>query len=468
MRDVLRSLFGVAPVSPFPPAPANLDETSLSLTQRFCWHLVQRSRSARFIECSLGRPATLSIWHGDWPGDNAAPCIIPDAQPILSRRDLSSSPRHLLSSLRTEPLNRSVVQVSGLETFSKSGLPFDTLRHLLQNARYLVLCANPTGPDGDQVRNEFAILCRRLEIHPAFMGESNQGCFAIGGREAAAPVGVKPTKALALMCTYNEEDVVEQAIQALFAQGLDVFVVDDGSTDRTVERLEAIAKSSPRLTFDKETRKGSHYYEKEPLFCALLNHANCAAANGYEWMMYLDPDEIRCSPWPGITLADSFAHIEHLGYNAVDFTVIDFRYAKDQQMTSASYESQMPWFEFGLRHGHFIQIKAWRHTPGLNVDLYPSHGHEAHFAGRRVFPLKFLLKHYPLRGLERARKKIFQDRFTRYDPKELAKGVHVQYNAYRNREPEGWNPNDLLLWDDRFHSRYLLERLSGIGLDRKL
>ena len=444
--------------APLPPVPTALDESTLSLSQRFAWHLVRRSRSPRFIEFSLQRPTELSIWNSEWPGDPATPCIAPDTPPVLSLRRQPCKPSRLDSALLSEPLAQSVVRISGLDRFPRSGLLRETLRRLSQTARYLILDANTPSPD-------FDALCRDLCIPPAFVGDS----IALAGREASppSPADAKPAKALALMTTHNEEDVIEQSIAALFDQGLDVFVVDDNSTDGTIEKLEAIARSTSRLTLDKTTRKDAKFYDRKILFSALLDQADRAATYGYEWMMYVDPDEIRCSPWPGITLSSAFAHAERLGYSAVDFTVADFRYAKGQHMTSAPYESQMPRFEFGLRHGHFIQIKAWRHFSGLPVALYPSAGHDAHFASRRVFPLKFLLKHYPLRGPEHARKKIYQDRFPRYDPKEIARGAHVQYNVYRDREPEGWNPNDLLLWDDHFHSRYLLERLSGIGLDRK-
>ena len=454
MRSLLHHLFGF-PAAP-PPEPAVLDDSGFSLSQRFAWHLVRRSRSQRFVDFSPLDSAELSVWHCAWPGDADSPCILPDAPPSLSLSRQACKPSRLESALRRVPIAQSVVRISGLDRFPISAPSIDFLRRLSLTARYLLLETNAPSP-------AFDALCRDLAIPPAFVGNA----LALSGREASPPpADATPAKALALMTTYNEADVVEQCVEHLFAQGLDVFVVDDNSTDGTLDKLESIARSTPRLFLDKDTRKNARFYDRGILFSTLLAHANRAAANGCEWMMNVDADEIRSSPWPGVPLAAAFARVAALGYNAVDFTVADFRYIKGQRMTSAPFESQMPLFEFGRRHGHFIQIKAWRHAPGLDVALEPSGGHDAHFAGRRVFPLKFLLKHYPLRGLEHARQKIFRDRFPRYHPDSLANGAHVQYNVYRDREPEGWDPADLLRWDDRFHSRYLLERLSGIGLDR--
>ena len=460
MRSLLQDLFGFSSPPPSP-IPTTLDEStlSLSLSQRFAWHLVRRSRSPRFIEFSLHDPAELSVWHCDWPDDASIPCIAPDATPVLSLRRHTCKPSRLDSALRPEPLAQSVVRISGLDHFPRSGLQADTLRRLSQTARYLLLEATSPSP-------AFHALCHDLGIPPAFVGDS----LALSGREAAPPAAnTQPAKVLALMTTYNEADIIGQCLENLFSQGLDVFTVDDNSTDGTAEKLEAIARSFPgRLILDRHTRTNAQFYDRGILFSTLLAHANLAAANGCEWMLYVDADEIRSSPWPGVPLAAAFAHVASLGYNAVDFTVADFRFAKGQRMTTEPFEIQMPLFEFGRRHGHFIQIKAWRHPPGLDIALEPSGGHDAYFAGRRVFPLKFLLKHYPLRGLDHARKKIFQDRFPRYAPDSLAKGAHIQYNIYRDRDPDGWNPTDLLRWDDHFHSHYLLERLSGIGLDRPL
>lgn len=434
----------------------------------FCKYLVRRSRADRFIECALGPTVDLSIGQVEWPAEANAGCPNPDAAPTFAVRRLACPPARLPELLRAEATASSVVLLSGMETQLEDGPLIEALGALASKVRYLALAA-AAGPEEARTQKAFGALCGRLGIHPDFVGsvEGNgvPQAFALGGREAARPTAAPSAKAMALVCTYNEEDVIEQAVENLFGQGLDVFVVDDNSTDRTVEKLEALARSSGgRLIVDKETRRGIRHLDKEALFARLFAHAREAAAHGYGWMMYVDPDEIRCAPWQDVTLAEAFAHVERMGYNAVDFTVLDFRYAKDQRMTDAPYEIQMPHFEFGRRPGHFVQIKAWRHTPTLQADLFQARGHQVLFEGRRVFPLKFILKHYPLRGPERARKKIYEDRFPRYAPKELANGAHVQYNHFRDQEPEGWDVDALPRWDAPTRARHLVERLSGLGL----
>ena len=43
------------------------------------------------------------------------------------------------------------------------------------------------------------------------------------------------------------------------------------------------------------------------------------------WIIHHDSDEIRCSPWAGISLRGGLNIAERMGYTAVDFTVCEFR-----------------------------------------------------------------------------------------------------------------------------------------------
>jgi hypothetical protein len=60
--------------------------------------------------------------------------------------------------------------------------------------------------------------------------------------------------------------------------------------------------------------------------------------------------------------------------------------------------------------------------------LASSGGHDVAFDGRKVFPLRLLLRHYPFRGQAHARRKIFDERCPRFRPAERAMGWHVQYD----------------------------------------
>ena len=42
-------------------------------------------------------------------------------------------------------------------------------------------------------------------------------------------------KIVALIATYNEEDIIKEVIEHLLSQGLEIVLLDNGSTDQTYE-----------------------------------------------------------------------------------------------------------------------------------------------------------------------------------------------------------------------------------------
>ena len=54
------------------------------------------------------------------------------------------------------------------------------------------------------------------------------------------------TALYAIICTWNEEDIIASTVRHAFAQGCDkVFVVDNGSTDATQEGCAALTARFP-------------------------------------------------------------------------------------------------------------------------------------------------------------------------------------------------------------------------------
>src|SRR5690606_1201477 len=145
--------------------------------------------------------------------------------------------------------------------------------------------------------------------------------------------------------------------------------------------------------------------------------------------------------------------------------VCDFRPVDDGFRPGDPLERTLARFEFGKRAGHFSQVKAWKQGTEA-VALAKSGGHNAAFAGRRVFPYKFLLRHYPLRSPQQARRKVFAERMTRFSPGERAKGWHIQY--------DGLQPDASFLWPDGLtefdagntRRDCVVELISGIGIVR--
>ena len=113
--------------------------------------------------------------------------------------------------------------------------------------------------------------------------------------------------------------------------------------------------------------------------------------------------------WPDISFRGGLYIADVMGFNAVDLTVLNFHAIDNRFEPGMDPEHSLPFFEFGRVSAHSLEIKTWRQG-AERVNLSESGGHEARFAGRRVFPYKFMLKHYPLHSTEQARRKVFQER----------------------------------------------------------
>ena len=86
----------------------------------------------------------------------------------------------------------------------------------------------------------------------------------------------------------------------------------------------------------------------------------------------------------------------------------------------------MPCFEWGEKFNS-LQIKAWKNT-GRPVDLVTHGGHSVLFKGRKIFPFKFVLRHYPIRSQTHGEEKVLRNRKGRFQEEERTKGWHLQYD----------------------------------------
>src|SRR5262249_28900514 len=124
--------------------------------------------------------------------------------------------------------------------------------------------------------------------------------------------------------------------------------------------------------------------------------------------------------------------VDRLGYNAIDFELLNSRPTHDGFQAGQDLRRAFPFYEPGNVWDK-TQIKCWKKTDAP-VDLASTGGHEALFPGRRVFPLRFILRHYPIRSRRHGERKVFRERRARFLPRERERGWHVQYDAITEGE----------------------------------
>jgi hypothetical protein len=275
-------------------------------------------------------------------------------------------------------------------------------------------------------------------------------------------------RVVSLVSCFNDIDIIEHCYQHLKEQGVAAAFIDNWSSDGTWELIEKWRKEEPNACVHAERFPVEGPTQDYEWAGILDRKAALAQQLNFDWFIHYDSDEIRESPIAGTTLASAISRIDQLGYTAIDHTVLDFRPILDGFDGSQDPKSYFRFFEFGDRVDHFMQIKGWKRqkTP---VDLLPLGGHVAFFDSPRVYPLKFLLRHYSTRSSRHAKLKYHQHRFPRIQ-KEIEKfrwHTHLQAQ-YTEQEKSKftWDARKLISFSNESdRMEFLLQYICGLGIN---
>lgn len=193
---------------------------------------------------------------------------------------------------------------------------------------------------------------------------------------------------LGLLTIRDEERVLERCLAHLASQGVEVCVIDNDSTDRSLEIAKSfLGRGVARI--EHLPFRGSF-----ELYRILENEERLARELDADWFIHHDADEIREAPAPWNTLHEGLEAADRAGYNAVNFDEFVFL------PTDAADAFEGTDYPKTMEHYYFFepypvrQIKAWKRLAGVEVRLRDSGGHFAEFEGRRIFPESFVLRHY--------------------------------------------------------------------------
>jgi hypothetical protein len=236
---------------------------------------------------------------------------------------------------------------------------------------------------------------------------------------------------VAILASYNEGRFIRACLEHYLQQGVEVYLLDNDSTDETVEiAREFIGRNL--VGIERIPRDGTYKWTR-----ILMRKEQLADELRADWLMHADPDEIRVAPTSDLRLAEAIAQVDREGYNAVNFmeyTFLPVREAPDHD--HADFQKTMRWYyPFAPRHPH--RLNAWKrqarrwggvksvlrelvrnHRWGSpSVSLAASGGHIVEFPGIRPFPYDFKLKHYIVLSLDHAIRKYVKKAF---EPKEVS------------------------------------------------
>lgn len=226
-------------------------------------------------------------------------------------------------------------------------------------------------------------------------------------------------RVLALLASYNERRFIGPCLEHLHAHGVESYLIDNCSSDGTVEIAEQFRDRG--LIGIEEFPRNDVYDWRGLLRRKQELAAEFAAEREADWLIHLDPDEVRLAPPGEGTLAEALAAVDRGGYNAVNFlecTFVPSREAPDHDHAEFQ-RSLRTYYPFCPAFPH--QLKAWKAADAPRPDLVSSGGHRVGFPDLRMYPSSFPMKHYLFLSVPHAIEKYVE---RRYDPREVRRGWH--------------------------------------------
>jgi hypothetical protein len=243
----------------------------------------------------------------------------------------------------------------------------------------------------------------------------------VEGRVSSTQADEQGIRVLAIISTFNEGDVIGHVIRHLVDNGVEVYVIDNRSTDDTV--VEA-RKWLGRGVLEVERfpgQGGDGLFRWQDILDRKLVVAGDIRP---DWVLHHDADEIRYSPWPNTHLREAVALVDRHGFNAIDFRLLNFPPVDDDFQPGEDPNVYFTRYADGPERDR-VQVKCWK----WNADsAFLDGGHDVQLPGKKLFPIRFILCHYPIRGQAHGSRKVFDERKGRFVDEERAIGWHIQYD----------------------------------------
>lgn len=233
---------------------------------------------------------------------------------------------------------------------------------------------------------------------------------------------------VALLAVRNEERYLKRCLHHLNREGIEVCLIDNGSTDLTLEIAESFRDKNV-IRIERLPFEGS--FALRPV---LETKERLAGEIKADWFIHHDADEIRQAPPHYKSLKEAITDVDRQGYNSINFDEFVFLpTAENPNHEGKDYvESMRHYYFFELRP--LRRINAWKKF-GQMVDLVSSGGHEISFEGQKIFPQTFIMRHYIALSYAHASAKFCGRVFLE---KEV---VEDNWHGYRAK----CHPNDLVL-----------------------
>ena len=222
-------------------------------------------------------------------------------------------------------------------------------------------------------------------------------------------------RVIALLATFNERRFIGPCLEHLHAQGVESYLIDNGSTDETIEIAEE---------FLDRGLIGIEHLPREGVFnlrTQLRRKEELARELDADWFIHVDADEVRLPPRGRGTLQKALVEVDRQGYNAVNF--LEFTFVPTREEPDHDHHefrrSLRTYYPFCPSYPH--RLNAWKASAAAKPDLASTAGHRVAFPEIRMYPQSFPVKHYLFLSIPHAIEKFVERGF---DLDEVKSGWH--------------------------------------------
>lgn len=216
---------------------------------------------------------------------------------------------------------------------------------------------------------------------------------------------------LAILAIRNEEAHLSNCLRYLCENGIQLAVIDNGSTDGSRDILQSFRLNLVRY-------ESIPYVGRFDWKTLLTAKARIAEESGADWVIHHDCDEMMHSFRDGESLGSAIKRLDSAGYNVIDFDEFVFLPIEEDYVPNRNSFPNITTYYF-FQPSNFRLMRAWKPRPG--VSNVKSGGHQVSGPGLRIAEEKLALRHYIFRNQQHAFEKYTMRKFRQ---SELGLGWH--------------------------------------------
>ena len=224
-------------------------------------------------------------------------------------------------------------------------------------------------------------------------------------------------KLVGMIPVFNEEDIIEEVIKFHLSQGLELVILDNGSTDNSYE----ICRKYLGNGVLKLERYQSKFFRGHVIFRILYD---IALTTSPDWIVLIASDEFLESGIKDFRFKDAILKANNEGYNLIQFDRFDFFMTDKDNEFAKETRKKLIYYSY---QDDFL-YRAWKYFPGIIANYTSCHypifpvGHQY-----KISPTKLVLRHYIFRTKDQAEKKVKEKIMRRPNILKPTKGKKSHY-----------------------------------------